>query len=67
MLLINSYLYEAIDFIGCICVGRYVGDSAGDVSILRLHQEQCRIEHMKYRIPLSASHGIHSNSVVEPS
>ncbi|KAK6125888.1 hypothetical protein DH2020_040368 [Rehmannia glutinosa] len=35
----------------------YVGDSTGDVAVLRLHQEQCHIEQMKYHIPLSASHG----------
>ncbi|KAL7143745.1 hypothetical protein ABFS83_08G213000 [Erythranthe nasuta] len=35
----------------------YIGDSGGDVSVLRLHQDQCRIELMKYRIPFSASHG----------
>ncbi|XP_051141095.1 uncharacterized protein LOC127258338 isoform X2 [Andrographis paniculata] len=35
----------------------YVGDSSGNVSILRLHQEQHTIEQMKYQIPLSASHG----------
>ncbi|KAK6150296.1 hypothetical protein DH2020_015228 [Rehmannia glutinosa] len=35
----------------------YVGDSNGDVAVLRLHQEQCHIEQMKYHIPLSASHG----------
>ncbi|KAL6543445.1 hypothetical protein OROHE_010067 [Orobanche hederae] len=32
----------------------YVGDSAGDISVLRLHQS---IEKMNYHIPLSASHG----------
>ncbi|KAI3451362.1 hypothetical protein Pfo_008027 [Paulownia fortunei] len=35
----------------------YVGDFAGDIAVLRLHQEQCHIEQMKYHIPLSASHG----------
>ncbi|CAA0836799.1 Transducin/WD40 repeat-like superfamily protein [Striga hermonthica] len=35
----------------------YVGDSTGDVTVLRLHQEPCQIEKMNYRIPLSASHG----------
>ncbi|PIN17225.1 hypothetical protein CDL12_10104 [Handroanthus impetiginosus] len=35
----------------------YVGDSCGDVSVLRLHQEPCHIEPMKYRIPFAASHG----------
>ncbi|KAL0332775.1 UNVERIFIED_CONTAM: hypothetical protein Scaly_2179000 [Sesamum calycinum] len=35
----------------------YVGDSDGDVSVLRLHQDQRHIERMNYYIPLSASHG----------
>ncbi|GAB2282490.1 hypothetical protein Dimus_017033 [Dionaea muscipula] len=33
----------------------YVGDSAGNVTVLRL-DEDCHIEMMKYRIPFSASH-----------
>lgn len=34
----------------------YVGDSSGHVSILRLHEEPCHIEPMKYHIPLSVSY-----------
>ncbi|KAH6759635.1 hypothetical protein C2S51_000184 [Perilla frutescens var. frutescens] len=35
----------------------YIGDSSGNVSILRLHENPCHIEPMKYHIPLSASYG----------
>lgn len=35
----------------------YVGDSAGNISVLKLDQEPCQIVKMKYTIPLSASHG----------
>ncbi|KAL8472511.1 hypothetical protein ACS0TY_029019 [Phlomoides rotata] len=49
---------EIVSF-AAMCNGAYlyVGDSAGDVSILRLHQDSCYIEEMKYRIPPSAAHG----------
>ncbi|KAF8405551.1 hypothetical protein HHK36_010458 [Tetracentron sinense] len=36
---------------------RYVGDSLGNVSVLKLDQEPCQIVKMKYNIPLPASHG----------
>ncbi|KAL5752322.1 hypothetical protein ACOSQ2_022829 [Xanthoceras sorbifolium] len=35
----------------------YVGDSAGNISVLKLDLEPCRILKMIYTIPLSASHG----------
>ncbi|PRQ47203.1 putative transcription factor WD40-like family [Rosa chinensis] len=35
----------------------YVGDSVGNVSVLKLEQESCHILQMKYTIPYSASHG----------
>ncbi|KAL3525173.1 hypothetical protein ACH5RR_013545 [Cinchona calisaya] len=35
----------------------FIGDSAGNVSVLKVYQEATNIEQMKYRIPLSASHG----------
>ncbi|GMP26941.1 hypothetical protein CsSME_00003162 [Camellia sinensis var. sinensis] len=35
----------------------YVGDYAGNVSVLKLDKESCNIVQMKYCIPLSASHG----------
>ncbi|XAR58060.1 hypothetical protein NMG60_11026417 [Bertholletia excelsa] len=35
----------------------YVGDSKGNVSVLKLDQEQCNVVQMKYNIPLSAAHG----------
>ncbi|KAK2657637.1 hypothetical protein Ddye_010689 [Dipteronia dyeriana] len=35
----------------------YVGDSAGNVSVLKIDLEPCQIVKMKYTIPLSASHG----------
>ncbi|XP_050379667.1 uncharacterized protein LOC126797017 isoform X2 [Argentina anserina] len=35
----------------------YVGDSVGNVSVLKLEQESCHILRMKYTIPYSASHG----------
>ncbi|KAF5960855.1 hypothetical protein HYC85_002064 [Camellia sinensis] len=34
----------------------YVGDYAGNVSVLKLDKESCNIVQMKYCIPLSASH-----------
>lgn len=47
-----------------ICIGRYVGDSAGNVSVLKIDLEPCQIVKMKYTIPLSASHGkIHSRDI----
>ncbi|XP_024991055.1 uncharacterized protein LOC112525245 [Cynara cardunculus var. scolymus] len=35
----------------------YVGDSFGNVSVLKFDKEPCNILQMKYRIPFSASHG----------
>nr|XP_043631084.1 uncharacterized protein LOC122602544 isoform X2 [Erigeron canadensis] len=35
----------------------YVGDSFGNVSVLKFDKETCSIVQMKYRIPFSASHG----------
>ncbi|KAG6701788.1 hypothetical protein I3842_07G002800 [Carya illinoinensis] len=35
----------------------YAGDSGGNISVLKLHEEPFLIEKMKYTIPLSASHG----------
>ncbi|KAK3224305.1 hypothetical protein Dsin_011330 [Dipteronia sinensis] len=35
----------------------YVGDSTGNVSVLKIDLEPCQIVKMKYTIPLSASHG----------
>ena len=40
-----------------IDAGRYVGNSVGNVSVLKLDQETCCIEQMKYTIPFFASHG----------
>lgn len=43
---------------GCkMCIGRYVGNSVGNISVLKHDQETFHIEQMKYTIPLSASHG----------
>lgn len=42
-------------FIGQTYDGRYVGNSAGNVRVLKLEQEH--IVQMKYTIPYSASHG----------
>ncbi|XP_048230318.1 uncharacterized protein LOC8281313 isoform X2 [Ricinus communis] len=39
------------------CFHMYVGDSVGDVSVLKLDQETSSLEQMKYTIPFSASHG----------
>ncbi|XP_012065395.1 uncharacterized protein LOC105628567 [Jatropha curcas] len=39
------------------CLYMYVGDHVGNISILKLDEETCRILQMKYTIPLSASHG----------
>lgn len=38
-------------------MGRYIGDSFGNVSVLKLNREEPAIELMKYRIPLSEAHG----------
>lgn len=35
----------------------YVGDSVGNISVLKLDKEPCNLLQMKYRIPFSASHG----------
>lgn len=35
----------------------YVGDSFGNVSVLKFEKEPCNVVQMKYRIPFSASHG----------
>ncbi|KAI3519094.1 hypothetical protein L1887_08115 [Cichorium endivia] len=35
----------------------YIGDSFGNVSVLKFDKEQCHIIQMKYRIPFLASHG----------
>ncbi|KAI5683958.1 hypothetical protein M9H77_05186 [Catharanthus roseus] len=35
----------------------YIGDSFGNVSVLKLNREEPAIELMKYRIPLSEAHG----------
>jgi len=44
--------------LACICVGRYIGHSNGDISVLMLDQEPSwRLVKMKYTIPLSASYG----------
>lgn len=40
-----------------ICIGRYVGDSSGNVWVLKLEQELGQVVKMKYNIPLLASHG----------
>jgi hypothetical protein len=40
-----------------ISFGSYVGDYLGNVKVLKLDQESCHFELMKYTIPLSASHG----------
>ncbi|OAY57661.1 uncharacterized protein LOC110609749 isoform X2 [Manihot esculenta] len=39
------------------CPYMYVGDSAGNISVLRLDVETCDIQRMQYAIPLPASHG----------
>ncbi|XP_050228000.1 uncharacterized protein LOC126677432 isoform X2 [Mercurialis annua] len=38
------------------CLYIYVGDSIGNVSVLKLDQETCYLEQMKYTIPFSVSH-----------
>ncbi|KAJ4714050.1 Transducin/WD40 repeat protein [Melia azedarach] len=40
----------------------YVGDSAGNISVLELDRESCNIVQMNYSIPLSASHGTEVSS-----
>ncbi|KAL6559585.1 hypothetical protein OROGR_004702 [Orobanche gracilis] len=35
----------------------YAGDASGNVTILKLHEDPCHIEPMKYHIPLSVSYG----------
>ncbi|XP_010266195.1 PREDICTED: uncharacterized protein LOC104603774 isoform X3 [Nelumbo nucifera] len=35
----------------------YVGDSGGNISVLKLDQESCQLVQMKYYIPFSATHG----------
>nr|GEW92843.1 DNA mismatch repair protein MLH3 isoform X1 [Tanacetum cinerariifolium] len=35
----------------------YVGDSFGNVSVLKFNKESCNLVQMNYRIPFSASHG----------
>ncbi|XP_077231077.1 transducin/WD40 repeat-like superfamily protein isoform X2 [Tasmannia lanceolata] len=35
----------------------YIGDSLGNISVLKLDQEPCRLIRMQYNIPFSASHG----------
>lgn len=35
----------------------YVGDSFGNVSVLKFEKEPCNLLQMKYRIPFSATHG----------
>ncbi|XP_065855738.1 uncharacterized protein [Euphorbia lathyris] len=39
------------------CLYMYVGDSIGNVSVLKLDEETSCIDKMKYSIPFSASHG----------
>lgn len=48
-------LFQVSLCIGQMYDGRYVGDSAGNVRVLKLEQEH--IVQMKYTIPYSASHG----------
>ncbi|KDP43769.1 hypothetical protein JCGZ_22396 [Jatropha curcas] len=52
----NMLAYDSIQKILAIST-RYVGDHVGNISILKLDEETCRILQMKYTIPLSASHG----------
>lgn len=40
-----------------MCIGRYLGDSSGNISVLKLEQEPCHMVQMKYTIPSTASHG----------
>ncbi|XWS42234.1 hypothetical protein CRYUN_Cryun17cG0150600 [Craigia yunnanensis] len=35
----------------------YVGDSVGNIKVLKIDQDVCHVVQMKYTIPLSASHG----------
>ncbi|XP_021301007.1 syntaxin-binding protein 5 [Herrania umbratica] len=35
----------------------YVGDSVGNIKVLKIDQELCHVVQMKYTIPFSASHG----------
>lgn len=35
----------------------YLGDSSGNISVLKLEQEPCHMVQMKYTIPSTASHG----------
>ncbi|XP_007046503.2 PREDICTED: uncharacterized protein LOC18610648 isoform X2 [Theobroma cacao] len=35
----------------------YVGDSVGNIKVLKIDQELCHVVQMKYAIPFSASHG----------
>ncbi|XVF18147.1 hypothetical protein REPUB_Repub10bG0187200 [Reevesia pubescens] len=35
----------------------YVGDSVGNIKVLKIDQEACHVVQMKYTIPFSASHG----------
>lgn len=38
-------------------LGRYIGDTIGNVSVLKLNREAPAIELMKYCIPVSEAHG----------
>lgn len=47
--------------------GRYIGDSVGNVSVLKLEKEPCHIVRTNYNIPYTVSHGktdVFSDSVV---
>lgn len=57
----------------CVCIAlitgsvssyRYVGDSTGTISVLKLDKEPWNIVQMKYCIPLSASHGEKTSKIL---
>ncbi|GAB4847625.1 hypothetical protein Ancab_026686 [Ancistrocladus abbreviatus] len=47
------------------CFFIYVGDSLGNITVLKLDKESCNIEKMQYRIPFSASHGNSGEAVAD--
>ncbi|CAK9156298.1 unnamed protein product [Ilex paraguariensis] len=57
-----SHVHDFEEEITCFTVMQhtfymFVGDSIGNILVLKLDQEPCIIVKMQYRIPLSASHG----------
>ena len=58
---LNSFIIWNKSFFPTIYVkfstGRFVGDTTGDVSIMKLEKEPCRIVPTNYTVPFANSHG----------